>query len=175
MSEPHSRSAPPYELCPQPVRQASRARKCPGAAAWTPPQRKNATKRNQSLHPWASAHGSPDCHQRTHVTQASRVRKCPGAAARMPPNRKYDTKRYHTQHPWAPAHGSPGCRQRTHVTHGEPGTEVPGCRGTDAATTQKHHKTQSSVDLSSSHFDVPEGTRLVTRFATFPVASFFRQ
>jgi hypothetical protein len=34
---------------------------------------------------------------------------------------------------------------------------------------------QSIIDLGSSHFDVPEGRRLVTRFATFPVASFLRQ
>jgi hypothetical protein len=169
----------------------------------------NPTKRNESRHPWASAHGSPrrtphpphppqastgphrraghgsarvprhgcrhaaktesDANNRhtrglpptaRHVahhthhkppphrpTQASRARKCPGAPAWMP-TRKNRIRRYDTRHPWASAHGSP--RHTPHPPQappqahtGEPGTEVPGCPGTEADTLQKQNQTQT--------------------------------
>ena len=49
-------------------------------AAGTPPQRKNATKRNRSQHPWAAAHGSPI---RTHAT-SGHLRRAGHGSARVP-------------------------------------------------------------------------------------------
>jgi hypothetical protein len=160
--------------------QASRARKCPGvcvrAAAWMPPVNENTNTRKETRHPWAAAHGSPI---RTHAT-SGHLRRAGHGSARVPrQGRRHNAKTPQNVIDRNTRGLPPTARLFAHTpplaTTGEPGTEVPGCRGMDAATTQKHHKTQSIVDLSSSHFDVPEGTRLVTRFATFPVVSFFRQ